>query len=182
MALTQNVVTFTVGTTSSNGATPTITVTPGGSGTFAITITPNGTATFPAQIDMAVSGLPAGYTYTLTPPSVSAGSGATTVVLTIHVPADAAAIDPGKPFMRRIAPLTLALLLMPLSGGFRRSVRDIRRSGRRNLLVLLLLLGTAAGALTLNGCVHLQTKTYPIVFTASSGNAQQSIPINLVVK
>lgn len=129
---------FTLATTTGTYAAKTIV--PGDSATFNFTVTPVG-GPFTSPIAFTVSGLPTGATATLTPTSVTPGSSATNFVLTV-------ATQKFHAKMQHLAggSLGLALLLLP----FVRN-RRIRCAGHRMVrLALLLLLATAAGALS--GC------------------------------
>lgn len=129
---------FTLATTTGTYAAKTIV--PGDSATFNFTVTPVG-GPFTSPIAFTVSGLPTGATATLTPTSVTPGSSATNFVLTV-------ATQKFHAKMQNLAggSLGLALLLLP----FVRN-RRIRCAGHRMVrLALLLLLATAAGALS--GC------------------------------
>jgi hypothetical protein len=129
---------FTLATTS--GTYAAATVVPGESATFNFTVTPVG-GPFTSPIALAVSGLPTGATATLTPTSVTPGSSAATFVLTVSTQKFHAQ-------MERLAggSVGLALLLLP----FIRNRRMRRASHRMVRLAMLLLLATAASALS--GC------------------------------
>jgi hypothetical protein len=82
---------------------------------------------------------------------------------------------------RRIAPVVLAFLFLPLFGAGR-----IRRNGRNigRLLCLLLLSGLATTAM-LTGCGSSSTPTpqnYPLSVTATSGALQQTSTVTLNVQ
>lgn len=129
---------FTLATTSGTYAAKTIV--PGDSASFSFTVTPVGGA-FNSPIALTVSGLPTGATATLTPTSVTPGSSATNFVLTVSTQKFHAQ-------MQHLAggSVGLALLLLP----FVRNRRMRRASHRMARLAMLLLLATAAGALS--GC------------------------------
>ncbi|WP_052200708.1 Ig-like domain repeat protein [Terriglobus sp. TAA 43] len=129
---------FAVATTSGTYAARTIV--PGDSATFNFTVTPVG-GPFTSPITLAVSGLPTGATATLTPTSVTPGSSATNFVLTVST----------QKFHAQMEQLAggsvgLALLLLP----FVRNRKMRYASNRMARLAMLLLLATAAGALS--GC------------------------------
>ncbi|MEG9432275.1 NHL domain-containing protein [Terriglobus sp. ADX1] len=129
---------FTLATTTGTYAAKTIV--PGDSATFNFTVTPAG-GPFTSPIAFTVSGLPTGATATLTPTSVTPGSSATNFVLTV-------ATQKFHAKMQNLAggSLGLALLLLP----FVRNRRIRCASHRMVRLAMLLLLATAAGALS--GC------------------------------
>lgn len=126
--------------TTSTGTYAAKTIVPGDSATFNFTVTPMG-GPFTAPIALTVSGLPTGATATLTPTSVTPGASATNFVLTVSTQKFHAQ-------MQHLAggSLGLALLLLP----FVRNRRMRCASHRMARLAMLLLLATAAGALS--GC------------------------------
>jgi hypothetical protein len=165
------------------------------SGTASLTVVPGGVATYkvianplygsyPGPVSFTSSGLPMGATITFSPSTIAANAGQQTVTLTVSTPAVAMQVSPT--IGRRLAPLTLALLLFPLLG-----VRRLRRHGRRlsRLASLLLLLGcTLAGAL-MTGCSSAGSgfftqavQSYTINVTATSGNVQHAAAVTLVVE
>lgn len=88
------------------------TVVPGGSVSFTYMISPL-FGGYPAPVNFTVTGLPPGATYTLSQSSISATSGARTIVLTVKA-APLTARD-----SKTSAPWSLALLLLPLAGSRR---------------------------------------------------------------
>jgi hypothetical protein len=82
----------------------------------------------------------------------------------------------------KLAPVALALLLLPLAGT-RRMRRQGQRFGRFMCLLLLALAGVVATT-ALTGCgasvYHVLTPhSYTITVTGTSGGAQQSTTVNL---
>jgi hypothetical protein len=140
---------------------------------------------YPGPVSFTASGLPTGATITFSPSTISATGGKQTVTVTVSTPAVAKQVSPS--IGRRLAPLTLALLLFPLLG-----VGRLRRQGRRlsRLASLLLLVGcTLAGAL-MTGCgspsgsgfFTQAEQTYTINVTATSGNVQHAAAVTLLVQ
>ena len=169
--------------TSSGAASQT--VARGATATYAFTFSPAGTSTFASAIGLSVSGLPTGATYTITPQTIAAGATATNVTLTINVPAQLALL----PRIERLAPITLALLLLPFSGRIRRKAGKLSRLAA----VLLIVLGGAAAAASLTGCVGTisgvpsqvatpQPETFNIVVTGTSGALSHSTGVTLIVQ
>lgn len=170
---------FTVDTSTSAA-----TVQPGGSATFAFTFAPDNGSNFTTAVTFAASGLPSGATAVFSPTSIAAGSGATTVTLTIQLPQTTAMSKiPDGSLASRLAPISLALLLLPLAG-------KLRKTGKRlgRMLSVLLLLAGMAGMGLLSGCGSTSgffgqaQKNYTVTVTATSGTVSHSTNVNLTVE
>jgi hypothetical protein len=158
-----------------------VTVTAGSIATYQLAVTPL-YASYPGPVSFTASGLPSGASITFSPSTIAANDGKKTVTLTVQTPAFAKLVSPSTG--RNLAPLTLALLLIPLLGAGR-----LRRQGRRlsRLASLLLLLGcTLAGGVMMTGCGGATLKhvlqNYTITVTATSGNVQHTAPVTLTVE
>ena len=172
---------LTIATGGSNSATTIA----GGTATYNLVATPIITATFPGALTLTVTGLPATVTGTLTPTTIAAGSGTTPVTLSVtaetllqlgrlhHPPTNHSPI--------RYAPVTLALLALPLAW-FRR-----RKRFASLLASLLVFFAITAG---LSGCAgpantgyYGETpQTYNLTVTATSGNLSRSTYLTLTVQ
>ncbi len=162
-----------------------LTVNPGDVATYQVTADPL-YGNYPGPVSFTASGLPSGATVTFSPSTILANGGKQTVTVTVTTPAVAELVSPS--IGRRLAPLTLALLLFPLLG-----VGRLRRQGRRlsrlASLVLLLLGCTLAGAM-MTGCgspsgsgfFTQAQQNYTINVTATSGNVQHAAAVTLLVK
>lgn len=163
---------------------------PGGTGTYILIVSPIGGATFPAAINFTLSGPPAGATGTFTPSTIAAGSGTTTITLTVKVPQQTGTLAPstkptgGQGRGRGLAPIALGILLLPFAGRVRRSSKRLGR-----LCCLLVLLLTSAGAVAgLSGCgtsngFNGQPQTTSILtVTATSGTLSHSANLTLIVQ
>jgi hypothetical protein len=176
---------LSISATGATGTSTTQTILPGGSATFNFTLSPTGTTTFPSAVNLTVSGLPTGATYTITPASLAAGSGSTNVTLTVAVPRQTSMLrTPGMHTPGRFAPMALALLLLPFAGRMRRSARGLGR-----IAAMLLLLIASAGAVAgLTGCGSStgffgQTQqTYNVTITGTSGALSHSTTVTLTVE
>jgi hypothetical protein len=203
-ALTQGVQDFNLVISASGGTTGATSVTalPGGVAVFTFTLSPVGTTTFPTTVTLSASGLPAGATYVFSPATLAAGTGSTTVTLTIQL-AQSVALK-AQPFKRngagpevlarnKPAPrhasglpyLALAMLLLPFAGRMRRAGKKL---GRLLPLLLLLIAGLAATA-GLSGCSALNSgyfgqapTTYTITVTGTSGTLVHSTSVTLTVQ
>lgn len=175
---------FSLTISGGSGSITSATVMPGQTATFNFVISPLAPATtLPAAIDLAVSGLPPGATYTITPQSLAAGSGSTAVTLTVTTSATAANRDAPliTPLGRRMSPLALALLLLPFA-------RKLRRAGRRLgrvLILLAVLVAGAAAVYSIGGCGGTSgqaQQTYSIFVTGTSGSLSHSTSVSLTVE
>ena len=168
---------FTIGVAS--GTNSSAAVQPGGTVGETVTVSPaNGAGTFANAIAFSASGLPAGATASFSPASVPAGSGAATVALNIQLPVASAARGLGGGFWGRLAPISLALLLLPLAG-------RLRRGGRRLASVLLLAIAGMAGlsgCSAMSGSLARSTQTYTVTVTGTSGSLSHSATIALTVE
>ena len=160
-----------------------VTVFPGGVATYTVVTNPLD-GSYPGTVNFTATGLPTGSTASFSPLSIAANGGMQTITLTVTTPALAREETPS--IGRKLAPLTLALLLFPLLG-----VGRLRRQGRRlsKITTLLLLLGcTLAGAL-MTGCSSSGSgffaqavQSYGINVTATSGSLQHTATVTLVVE
>jgi YVTN family beta-propeller protein len=187
---------LTLSITGGSAGATTVTAQPGGTAVYTFTLSPVGSTTFPATVTLSASGLPAGATYTISPATLAAGAGSTTITLTIQLPQTAALnAQPGVRHAAEPAVMTrnnsssklpylaLAVLLLPFAGRMRRTGRKLGR-----LLPLLLIAGLAATA-GLSGCASLSAgyfgqapTTYTISVTATSGTLTHSTSVTLIVQ
>jgi hypothetical protein len=187
---------ISLGTTASGSSQ---TITPGGSAAYSLAIVPNGGTSFPVAVTLNVSGLPASATASITPAAWTLSSSnpwswilpANTPLtgnsqLTIQLPQPLAQLKgaAGGNLASRLAPFSLALLVLPFAGRMRRAVKRLRRAA---FLLLLLVAGMAAMA-GLSGCgspsifFTQQLETYPVTVTVSAGALSHSVPLTLVVE
>jgi hypothetical protein len=155
---------------------------PGQTVSWSFTVAPEAPATtFPVNINFSVSGLPAGATSTITPSTIEAGSGATTVTLSVTLAGSEQARNqkgPASPVY-----VVLALLLLPFA-------RRMRRTAGRMTRALLLLMTVAAACVVsagLNGCGGKSSssqppQTYTITVTGTAGSLSHSLNFGLTVE
>jgi hypothetical protein len=183
-AFTQTVADFslTVASGSSNSASTIA----GGTATYNLVVTPIITSTLPGPITLTFTGLPATVTGLLTPTTIATGSGATPVTFT----AAAATLLQSQAQLRRppmhrsplrYAPISLALLALPLAWSRR------RKRFASLIASLCLLFALTAG---LSGCISASDtgyygetpQTYNLTVTATSGNLTRSVYLKLTVQ
>ena len=168
-----------------SGGSGTATVLGGYSTSYTFTVAPVGGPTLIGPINFGLSGFPVGTTATFLPVTVSAGSGPTTITLTVKPPpAPQAHLDRG-PSLRHTtthdAPIVLAFLLLPFA--FR------RRRGRRPAALFLWLL-LCVSAIGLTGCLSDASSgyygttpgTYNLTVTATSGTLTHATTVTLIVQ
>ena len=196
--LMQCVMDISLGTTAGGSSQ---TATPGGSALYSLDIAPSSGTSFPVAVTLTVNGLPASATASVTPAAWVFSSNdpwtwtlpANTPLtnnsqLTVQLPQNLAQAHPkgaaGGNVASRLAPFTLALLILPFAGRMRRAGK---RLGRAAFVLLLLIAGMAAMA-GLSGCgspsifFTQQLETYSVTVTVSAGPLSHSMPITLVVE
>jgi sugar lactone lactonase YvrE len=137
--------------------------------------------TMPAAITLSAEGAPYGSSYTFSPLTVASGSGATNGTLTINIPVDYVATNstPMKPGSKLpLAPLALALLVLPLTGRMRKTGKGLVRM---MALALFAIAGITASS-TLTGCGSNTAAPYAVTVTASSGNLSHTSTFLITVK
>ncbi len=163
------------------GSSSSATVLPGGTVVESFTVSPaNGAGVFANAIRLTASGLPAGATAVFSPASVPAGSGTTTVTLVIQLPQTSAGSEwaPLGGAAGRLAPLTLALLLLPLAGRLRRGGKRIGRP----ISLLLLAMAGLSGCGSIGGSLGQTSQTYTVSVTGTSGTLSHSATVTLTVE
>ena len=162
------------------------TVTAGSPATYSFAVAPS-SGVYPGMVSFSTSGLPTGATATFFPASIAPADGAKTVTLTIQTSATAALQRAPMPG-RRMAPISLALLLLPVLGAGR-----MRRRGRSMgaLACLMILLSGVAATSMLTGCGGSNSstnppaktpKSYAVTVTATSGGVQHTASVTLNVQ
>jgi hypothetical protein len=186
---------------------PSVTVEPGGSAVFTFTAGPMNGTTFPSAINLTLSGLPAGATYSFSPAAIAAGAGSTTVTLTVDIPQTQASAQRltrrqggqlavnhsgltgtghASGLAGKLAPLSLALVLLPFAGRLRRSGKRLSRT----LCVLLLLTAgltaavgiSACGGSSASGFFAQPQQSYTVTVTGTSGALSHSTTVTLTVE
>jgi len=126
----------------------------------------------------ATPALPASYQVTLTPASIPAGSGSTSVSLVVSA-ANTARQNHAPPLPTGSEPISLCLLLLPILPRSRQKMSPFRATA-----VLLILLAGAT-SLAITGCgSSSQSKppvTYQIVVSATSGPVSHTANVSLTI-
>ena len=138
---------------------------------------------YPGTVTFSATGLPTGATVTFSPSSVAANAGQQSITATV-VTAPAVGSNVAPAIGKKLAPLGLALILLPLAGAKR-----MRRHGRgmSGLLTLLLLLEGLATAAAVSGCgsdiskKSQQSQSYTITITATGGSTQHAVNVTLEI-
>jgi hypothetical protein len=172
-AITETVQDFTLAFAGGNG---TVTAQPGGQATYSLVVTPVNGVLLPAAVTLSASNLPLGMTASFSPATITAGSAATTVTMTITLPGKSANERPRSPFGGGALPVALGLILLPF-------VRRMRKARARLARLMVLL---AIGAALAVGFTSCGAKTSPQNFsfsvTAASGTLSHSLTPGLTVE
>ena len=171
--------TFTLASSSGSSATTTA----GGTANYTLTLTPGSGTTFPNAITFGATGLPTGATATFSPATLPAGSGVTSVTLTIQTSSQSARNERPSPGMP-LAPLELGLLLLPLAG-----MKSARKRLRQTPFLLATLAVISLGAVMgLIGCSGggsasptSTAKNYTVVATATDAVTKTQSSANLTL-
>ncbi|MDE1160665.1 MAG: Ig-like domain repeat protein [Acidobacteriaceae bacterium] len=158
-AVTETVADYTLAAT----GTTAYTVQPNQSASYTLQVAPlNGAFNYP--VTFAASGVPVGTTVTFSPTTVTPGSAAASVTMTLKAPPLQAALSHHGLFGG--GTIALALLLLPFGRRFRRSGRKMRP-----VLMVLTMLGSF-GVLSMAGCSSgffaQSVKTYTVTVTSTA--------------
>jgi hypothetical protein len=158
---------------------------PGDKTSYTFSLTPLGATTFLSDLNLSVTGLPQGTTYTFTPTTIAAGGGTTSVVLNIVTSSSLTAqnhLPKGEPAPRNGLPIALGMLGLCGLGVIRRHGRRMPRM----LMLLLLFLGSLLPIAGLSGCAGgyftLTPTTYTVNVTGTEGSIQHTATATLVVQ
>jgi len=171
--------TITYSFTAASSGESTETISKGDTATYTLTLTPPSGTKFPFEVDFTTSGLPAGATATFSPSKIAPGSSATTVTLSV---ATTTSIAANGAYESGLGRLVASCLLVPFLGlfAFRRRAGSVFANSLRCLLILLIFAAISFG---LSACAgNSPPQTFNFNVTATSGAAQQSIPLVLIVK
>lgn len=160
------------------------TVAAGNVASYSLQISPT-YGTYPGNVTFSASGLPAGASLIFSPTTVPSNGGAQTVAASVQTTStDAKNVNPLK---RGYLPLALSFLLLPFAG-----IRTRRnRSLVRGLFLTLLIAAGTIGVGSLSACgsqsgsgsqqTNLQSQSYAITVTGTSGSTQHSVDLTLTV-
>jgi trimeric autotransporter adhesin len=167
---------FIVGTT-----TPSLTTDPGSIVAFTITVAPITGNTFNNPVTLTVTGLPANFTSSFAPLTVTPGSGTVTSQMSVQTFTQIVAALEQRQQNERYKYVAFSCMLLPLLG-FRRIRKRLSKVG------LFLVLGIAALGTTsaLTGCgggyFGPPPASYPLTVTGTSGSLQHSTTVTLNVR
>ena len=176
-AITETVQDFTLAFASGIG---TVTGQPGGQAAYSLVVTPTNGTLLPGAVTLSASNLPLGMTASFSPATISSGSAATTVTMTITLPGKAANERPKSPFggafPMGLGPVALGLILLPFAGRMRKAHARLAR------LMVLLVIG-AALAVGFTGCgAKTSAQNFTFSVTATSGALSHSLTPGLTVE
>ncbi len=158
------------------------TVPAGGAASYQLQLAPTNGATFPGAITLSLGGLPSGATYTFTPSTVTAGSGATNVKVQVQTAQTIAGL---RHTGGRLAGMFFALgLTLQLLGSVRLR-RVMQGHALRTSLVILLLvgmLGISACGTGSGSTAPPPPQTYTLTVTATGGALQHSSTLTLTIQ
>jgi hypothetical protein len=171
--ISETVQDFTLAFAGGNG---TVTAQPGGQATYSLVVTPTNGALLPAAVTLSASNLPLGMTASFSPATITAGSAATTVTMTITLPGKTANERPRSPFGGGALPVALGLILLPF-------VRRMRKARARLARLMVLLAIGAALAVGFTGCgAKINPQNFTFSVTAASGTLSHSLTPGLTVE
>jgi hypothetical protein len=158
---------------------------PGATTSYKFSLAPIGATTFLNDLNVSVAGLPAGSTYTFTPSVITAGSGATTVVLNVQTSNSLSARNQ-VPQDRRSLPRELPIATGMLGLVGLGVTRKLRHKIPRALMLLLLAVGSLLPIAVLSGCAGgyftLTPTTYSVTVTGVEGSVQHAATATLIVQ
>jgi hypothetical protein len=108
--------------------------------------------------------------------TVSAGSGATNITMTLSLPSKSANERPRGPFSGGTLPVSLGLIVLPFAG--------MRKARSRLAKLVIVTVASAALAAGLNGCggANFSPQNFSFTVTAASGSLTHSVTPQLTVQ
>ncbi len=184
--LTETIEDFTFGA-SGGGTIPSQTVSRGGQAAYTLAVAPPSGTVLAGPITFTVTGLPPGVSAAFSPATVSLGSAATNVTMTVAVPKQSAALRLERPFSGAALPLAMALILLPCAGQLRRSSRHFSQmvcvlSIGMGCTVLVAGLAGCGGSGSSGGNSSSQPQSYTLTITATSGSLSHTVTAGLTVE
>jgi streptogramin lyase len=168
-----------------SGGAATQTALQGAPATFPFMAGPQAALTFLNPVTFSVTGLPPGATAVFAPVSLPAGSALAPVTMVVQTPSVVAAgvREPSSIGRLRGAPIGLALLFLPVLAlqAFRKRLR-FATSTRAALLLATIAVGAVASLIGCTGTTHINSTSYPLVVTATSGTLHTSFNMTLIIE
>ncbi len=173
--VTQSVADYSLGST-----IPTVGADPGQKGVFNITIDPVAKVAYSAPVVLTVTGLPASFTASFAPGTLTPGAGGTTSTMTVQTFAQTLTAMQRQQHIKSLEAAAAWASLLPLLG-----LRRVRRRLPRGLLMLLLCLASFGAVAPLTGCgggyFGPAPTSYTLTVTGTSGSLQRSTTVTLNV-
>ncbi len=169
-----------------NAATGTTTqkMFPGGTTSYTFLLTPVGADKFLSDTSVTIAGLPEGTTYSFSPAVIKAGSGATTVTLTLTTSKTLKAENHAPPAAGSGGGVTTTLAMLGLLG--MGAIRRYRKQMPRLMLLVLVSLASLLPIAAMTGCAGgyfaLDPNTYTLNVTGIEGSIQHTATTTLVVQ
>jgi hypothetical protein len=175
------------------------TVNPGGTAVYTLQLSPTNGSTLAGAVTLALTGLPTGATCTISPSTIAAGSGATTVTVKVNTASQQASSGLPSPKDRGGLPKTMLLALSLPFFGMQKLRRALLMRVKTSTLMLLTLVVMMAAGMTAcgggggggssssgggsGGSSQPAAQTYySMTLTGTSGALQHPISLTLTVQ
>lgn len=160
------------------------TVLSGGAAVYRLQVAPVNGSTFAGDVTLALAGLPAGASYTVSPATIAAGSGTQTITVAVQTGRTMAQSRPSRPVST--GAVLACGLLFPFFGMAWIPLQQRRKHTRCLLLLAVVAILAIAG---MSGCGAVGSgfqsqapQTHSLTLTGTSGALQRSVDLTLIVK
>lgn len=165
-----------------SGTPSSVVILPGGTATYTLPIAPVVSGSnYPAAIALTVSGGPSTAINTLSASSVSASAGSTSITLTVAVPDTLAQQHEQRTPWQRYAPVSLAVMALPLLFGKRKRLGGVLRMLLLAAAAFSVVVGVSA-CNTASGYFGQGVKSYTVTVTGASGSLSHSTSVTLTAE
>ena len=166
-----------------SATTGSATVNPGGAAVFTVQFTPVNATNIVGAVNLTLTGLPTGASYTVSPAVVQAGSGATPITVTVNTTNANARSFSLPPIVPIVGPgMFWPLLALTLPGIFLLYRKARFRTLRPTLAMLAVAILMAIGMSACSGGSSQSAQSYTMTLTGASGTLQHSVALNLTVQ